>query len=287
MMRTPTNLMTLTALAATSLAGALANAGNGGAPGFGPADALDLLKAGNVRFAEGRPEHRNAGPDRVEMTAESQHPFATVLACADSRVPVERLFDRGVGDLFTVRVAGNVTGADVVGSIEYGVQHLGTPVLVVLGHTSCGIVAAASRRATDTPSINQLYQQIAPAVDEAQRTNPGDLVEAAVQYNVFNQIGRLMRTSPQIASAVEDGRLIVTGAVYDLNTGSILWLGSHPDEDRIVAQSAPVQPVPPAPPVVQEVPPTLPLVVAPDPEATRAPEPSERRRRFVNVPTRP
>ncbi len=287
MMRTPTASMTLTALAAISLAGAPASSGNGGAPGFGPADALDLLKAGNLRFAEGRPEHRNAGHDRVEMTAEAQHPFATVLACADSRVPVERLFDRGVGDLFTVRVAGNVTGADVVGSIEYGVQHLGTPVLVVLGHTSCGAVIAASRRATDTPSINQLLQQITPAVEQAQRNNPGDLVEAAVQYNVFNQIGRLMRTSPEIASAVEDGRLIVTGAVYDLNTGSILWLGTHPDEDRIVAQSASVPPVTPVAPVVQEVSPVLPLVVAPDPESARAPEPNERRRRFVNVPTRP
>ncbi len=278
-MRTPT---ALTALAVLSLAGTSLNAGNGGAPAFSPADALDLLKAGNIRFAEGRPEHRNSGHERVEMTAESQHPFATVLACADSRVPVERLFDRGVGDVFTVRVAGNVTGADVVGSIEYGVEHLGTPVLVVLGHTSCGAVTAACKHVSDTPSINQLLQQIQPAVEQAQRSNPGDLVEAAVQYNIFNQIGRLMRTSPQIASAVEDGRLIVTGAVYDLNTGSIMWLGNHPDEDRIVSQAAPV-----APAVVQEISPVMPLVVAPDPEAAKAPEPNERRRRFVNVPTRP
>ena len=113
----------------------------GEAPAMTSQDALRLLREGNARYASWKAENPNVSSARLTETAiEGQHPIATVLACSDSRVPVERVFDRGIGDIFVVRVAGNVCGTDEVASLEYGVEHLGTPLLVVLGHTNCGAV---------------------------------------------------------------------------------------------------------------------------------------------------
>ncbi len=128
-------------------------------------EALRMLKEGNDRFAEGRPEGPNRDHERRILTSkEGQKPFAAVLACSDSRVPVKILFDRGVGDIFTVRVAGNVVGETAVGSIEYAVENLGIRLLVVLGHSCCGAVEAALGEGTHSVGISKLLEKIAPAV---------------------------------------------------------------------------------------------------------------------------
>ncbi|MEM7754640.1 MAG: carbonic anhydrase [Planctomycetota bacterium] len=209
------------------------------AAGFGPLDAVDLLVAGNVRFAQGRPEHRNAGLHRLADTAGGERPIATILAGADSRVPVERLFDRGVGDLFTVRVMGNLVGPETAGSIEYGVDALHTPVVVILGHRGCGAVRAAMNPSSVGGALRPMIDRIAPAVEQARtaRGNGPAVADEAVRINVFNQVETLIAQSPSIASAVNSGSLIVTGAVYDIETGRIDWLGEHPDQDAIIASA--------------------------------------------------
>jgi carbonic anhydrase len=164
----------------------------------------------------------------------------------------------------------------VAGTLEYAVDHLGTPVIVVLGHTSCGLVAAASVDGPVSPSLLPMITAVQPAVAEARKVAPGNVVAAAVQFNVFGQITRLIEQSPAIASAVESERLLVVGAVYDLSTGRVQWLGSHPDEESIIAQAGGKSRREAA---------TAPAVT--NPFAPRPQPTSDERRRFVNVPTRP
>src|SRR5688572_4328071 len=144
--------ITFTACAATMLSGE---------------DALTALKDGNTRYIAGKPIHPNQDAARRTTVAKGQNPFATVLTCSDSRVPVELLFDQGLGDTFVVRVAGNVSDTDEVGSIEYGVGHLNTPLLVVMGHTSCGAVKAVLEGLQVHGSIPALVDNITPAIAQA------------------------------------------------------------------------------------------------------------------------
>ncbi|MEW5773267.1 MAG: carbonic anhydrase [Thermodesulfobacteriota bacterium] len=209
-------------------------AGSGG-PGVSPDQALDMLKQGNARFVAGKAAHPNLTLQRLQETAaKGQKPFATVLACSDSREPVELLFDQGVGDVFVIRVAGNVSDVDEVGSIEYGVGHLGAPLLVVLGHTQCGAVTAVATDAKVGGSIPQLVDNIAPAVARAKTKAAGlpqgELVEKAVQENVWQSIADAFTRSEEIRRLVSAGKLKVVGAVYDLGSGAIEWMGAHPDQ---------------------------------------------------------
>ncbi|MBL8763938.1 MAG: carbonic anhydrase [Phycisphaerae bacterium] len=201
--------------------------------------ALALLREGNARWAGGRSEHPNSSESRRELTAsEGQRPFVTVLTCADSRVPVERVFDRGVGDVFSVRVAGNVAGVSEVGTIEYGVEHLGTPLLVVMGHTKCGAVAAAASHAETHGSVGDVVRRIAPAVERAERVNPGvdgaALASAAVKENVWQSVFDLLKGSDELRRRVASGELQVVGAVYDLSTGRVDFLGEHPWQSELL-----------------------------------------------------
>ncbi|MEZ6013761.1 MAG: carbonic anhydrase [Planctomycetota bacterium] len=195
-------------------------------------DVLDILRAGNERYVSGQAEHRNSSPRRVAETAAGQVPFVTVLSCSDSRVPVENVFDRGIGDVFVVRVAGNVSTPGTAGSVEYGVAHLNTPVLVVMGHTSCGAVTAAASGAEIKGPIDSLLAPIRPSVVEAQRKDPraegASLVNLAVRGNVLTTIAALLEASPETRARVVDGRCTVVGAVYDLATGRVEWLGEPP-----------------------------------------------------------
>lgn len=207
-----------------------------------PGDALDLLVAGNQRWADGQTTSRNTDPARLAQTAsQGQQPFATIVACSDSRVPVERVFDRGVGDLFVVRVAGNVCDVDEVGSVEYGVAHLGTPVVVVLGHSACGAVTAVAQGAHVGPNIQQLVDNIKPAVEEARQADPKAqgqaFIEQAVAFNAFRSIHDLLTRSPDTCRLVEQGRLRIVAAVYDLHGGKIQWLGEHPRQSELVART--------------------------------------------------
>ncbi|MFT5154621.1 MAG: carbonic anhydrase [Planctomycetota bacterium] len=208
-----------------------------------PEEALGLLAEGNQRFLAGTSQHKGTGPVRWTETSEhGQHPFATVITCSDSRVPVERIFDQGIGDLFVIRVAGNVCDVDEVGSIEYGVDHLETPVLVVLGHVSCGAVTAVVTGAELHGSIPPLVDNIQPAVEAARKSHPSlhgkELVPAAVKANVWQSIDDLLRTSPATRARVEAGQLKIQGAVYDIGSGEVDWLGTHPQQERLLAYTS-------------------------------------------------
>lgn len=181
-----------------------------------PKGALELLYAGNKRFAAGKPEAPHRNLDRLKEVAPAQKPFAAFLGCADSRVPIEIVFDQGFGDLFVTRVAGNVTTSEITGSLEFGALVLGTKVLYVLGHTNCGAVTAAVKADEVPGQISSLFYHIRPAV----RAAKGD-VAAAVKENVRNQIDVLREASPVIARLVKQGKLVVAGGVYDLGTGKV------------------------------------------------------------------
>ncbi|MCA9730151.1 MAG: carbonic anhydrase, partial [Candidatus Eisenbacteria bacterium] len=137
-----------------------------------PDQALEALKAGNDRFVTGTSLFPHLDRKRRYETAKGQTPFVTVIGCSDSRVPIEALFDQGIGDVFVIRVAGNVCDTDEIGSIEYGVDHLGTPLMVVLGHESCGAVTAVVKDAEIHGSIPKLVDNIGPAVATARKFHP-------------------------------------------------------------------------------------------------------------------
>jgi len=205
-----------------------------------PAEALQKLVEGGERFVAGKSTHPRIDAKRLLETAENgQHPFATVIACSDSRVPVEVLFDQGIGDVFVIRVAGNVCDVDEIGSIEYGVDHLGTPVLVVLGHTCCGAVTAVATEAELHGSIPALVDNIAPAVKKAAAINPHltkeELVPEAIKANCWQSIEDLLKTSSATRERVKAGKLKIVAAIYNIRTGKVGWLGAHPEQDRLLA----------------------------------------------------
>jgi methyl-accepting chemotaxis protein/carbonic anhydrase/predicted small secreted protein len=205
--------------------------------------ALQRLQNGNARYVAGQAKYPNGDAiRRAETVKDGQHPYVTVIGCSDSRAPIEQVFDQGVGDVFVIRVAGNVCDTDEVGSIEYGVDHLGTPLLVVLGHTACGAVTAVTTEAVLHGNILPLVENIKPAVAAAQKAHPDlhgkDLVPAAIKANVWQSIDDLMKTSPATRKLVADGKLKVVGAIYDLETGKVEWLGSHPEQARLLAYTS-------------------------------------------------
>ena len=183
------------------------------------------LMAGNKRFVSGKPKAHNVVALRSSL-AGSQHPNVVVLACADSRVAPELLFDQSLGDLFVVRAAGNIADAIGVGSIEYAVEHLGSSVLVVLGHTKCGAVTAAcSGEKMDTSNLQAMVDKISPAVAQAGASLKGDaLIEAAIKENVHRSAKDVLASSEVLRHFVEDGKLTVVEAEYHLDTGEVTRL---------------------------------------------------------------
>ena len=196
-------------------------------------EARKRLAEGNQRFVERRSKHPHQTLDwRVELEA-GQHPFAVILGCADSRVPPELLFDQGFGDLFVVRVAGNIVDTDVRGSVEYAVDHLGTPLVLVLGHTRCGAVTAALDHATDSPTepdeIVSLLYRIEPALKGLSEINDRETrVNEAVKRNVQLAVQRLAQT-PDLMRSQKAGKLKIMGGVYDMHTGKIEFLKDAPE----------------------------------------------------------
>jgi carbonic anhydrase len=212
----------------------MTQAADGGAT-LTPQQVLDQLKEGNARYVEGKSLHPNLDSARREATVkDGQHPMVTILSCSDSRVPVELVFDQGIGDVFVIRVAGNVCNVDEMGSIEYGVDHVGTPLLVILGHSNCGAVTAAATNAKLHGSIVPVVASIQPAVVRAQKEHPElhgkDLVPAAVEANVWHSIDELFEKSEIVRERVQDGKLKVVGALYDVKSGEIHWLGERPQK---------------------------------------------------------
>ncbi len=207
-----------------------------------PESALARLIDGNARFAGGRLENPRCDAARRKECAEGgQHPFATILTCSDSRLAAERIFDQGVGDVFIVRVAGNVADTDEIGTIEYGVGHLHTPLFVVLGHSKCGAVKAACAGGPLEGFLPFLMDNIRPAVEQVRMTSPmlkGDaLIDACVEANVLQSLADVLRRSAEVRSLVAAGKLQAVGAVYDLETGRVRWMGSHPNERAIIEAS--------------------------------------------------
>ncbi len=186
------------------------------AEGMSPAQALDFLHAGNARFVAGKSAAPNRDIERLRQVAPRQTPFAAFLGCADSRVPIEIVFDQGFGDLFVSRIAGNVAATENIASLEFATQVLGAKVLYVLGHTSCGAVAAAAKAEPVPGQISALFQHIRPAV----RAAKGD-VEAAIRENVKLQAQTLVEASTVISSLVSAGKVLVAGGIFDLQTGRV------------------------------------------------------------------
>jgi carbonic anhydrase len=189
--------------------------------------ALAELKAGNTRHATHKYAHPHQTASRMTSLAGGQHPHAIVLSCADSRVPPEIVFDRGLGDLFTVRVAGNIAGDAEIASIEYAVEHLHVPLLVVLGHESCGAVGAAIEGGEAPGHLGTLVTAIQPSVEKA-RAMPGDMTANAVRMNVAAVVAALRSSHPILAEHVADGSLQVVGGVYSLKTGKVSWQPDTP-----------------------------------------------------------
>jgi carbonic anhydrase len=191
-------------------------------------DALERLILGNERFREGRSLHRHEAAHWRSHLVEGQQPFATILGCADSRIPPELVFDQGFGDLFVIRVAGNVIGEEVAGSIQYAVAHLRTPLLVVLGHEGCGAVTAAVEAALgkhDEPHyIEALIGLIRPGLQGLDLTLDEPLrLNAAVEANVRWSVRQLAET-PGGRRILAEQRGMLVGAVYELASGSVRFL---------------------------------------------------------------
>jgi len=184
-----------------------------------PAVALQMLIAGNARFVSRLRQDPNQDLARVTEVAETQTPFAAILGCADSRFPAEIIFDRGIGDLFVCRVAGNVATPEEKGSLEFGTLVLGAKVIMVVGHENCGAVKAAVAGAPVPGQIGSLIDAIKPAADST-RLLPGDRVENAVKANIVLQAKRV-KESAVISQLILQGKLLVVGGYYDLDTGAI------------------------------------------------------------------
>lgn len=190
-------------------------------PTLSPAQALKRLMDGNARYVK----HKEKHPDmslarRRELNLKGQHPYAVILGCADSRVPPELIFDEGLGDLFVIRDAGNVVDDEVLGSIEYAVEHLGVQLVMVLGHEKCGAVSAAIASDKAPGHIQKVIDSILPAIAEA-RNLPGDQVHNCVVANAKHVAFQVKTSEPILRLAVETNRIQVVAANYHLDTGKV------------------------------------------------------------------
>jgi len=195
------------------------------APTVSSAMALQRLVEGNKRFAAGTPRHSHQDLARRKELTAGQHPFATIVGCSDSRVPSELVFDQGFGDVFVVRVAGNVGGLDDLGSIEYAAIHLNTPLVLVVGHESCGAVTSALEseyaRAREAAGIQAMLSRVATSLENVNRSLPKpEQVHLGVEANVRHSVA-LLRDAPELKAKIASGELDVVGCVYDLDSGKI------------------------------------------------------------------
>ncbi len=194
----------------------------GESAGVSADDALSRLLSGDRRFVAGKSNvpTGSALVERRHALAKEQKPFAVVVSCSDSRVPPELIFDVSLGDIFVVRTAGEVVDKMELGSIEYAIEHLGTRLIVVLGHQRCGAVSAAVSGATDTGDIPNVLRAISPAIEET-KGQSGDAIENAVRANARNIAKRLQSAGPIIAPRVQSGEVKIVAAYYSLDTGQV------------------------------------------------------------------
>jgi carbonic anhydrase len=226
------------AAAAIVLCAAMSGALDAQTP-LSPREALGMLKAGNDRFARNASSPVSISVNRRREIAPAQHPIAMVLSCADSRVPPEYIFNAGLGDLFVIRTAGEVIDRSILATIEYGVDHLHIPLLVVMGHESCGAVSAAAAESTtaaQSPNLDYLLK----AIQAAKRTPSQDRedIKTLVLGNVEQVINDALNRSSLVKRLVDEGRLDVVGGYYELITGRVMF--SEPiSSDRRAPQASP------------------------------------------------
>jgi len=236
-LRSSSSAPALLALGLVALLSLLASCAGSGTRGDAPvpaaagpatsAEALQRLVEGNERFAAGRSQHPRQTPDTRADLAAGQRPFAVIVSCSDSRVGPEVIFDQGLGDLFVVRVAGNVVDDHALGSVEYAAEHLHAPLVVVLGHSRCGAVAAARDTVASGGQAEGHVQSLVEAIRPAVEATAGQDAEATCRANVQHVVATLRASQPLLAHLVEGGALQVVGATYDLDTGHVTVLGER------------------------------------------------------------
>jgi carbonic anhydrase len=193
-------------------------------PTVAPAEAVSKLKEGNGRYISGNLQHPGQTTERRAELAKDQHPFAVILSCSDSRVPPEIVFDQGLGDLFVVRVAGNVIDDHGLGSIEYAVDHLGARLIVVLGHQSCGAVKAAKETIAAKGKAPGHIQSLVTAIQPVVETTAKDDLDTTVKANVKHVVQALRSSKPILKAKVDSGEVQVIGGYYSLDTGAVTFL---------------------------------------------------------------
>ncbi|HUR65863.1 MAG TPA: carbonic anhydrase [Chitinophagaceae bacterium] len=189
--------------------------------GLTPAQAFELLVEGNKRFIN----NLQTAHDHLELinqTREGQYPFAVILSCMDSRTSVELIFDQGLGDLFSIRVAGNVVNEDIVASIEYAVKYIGSKLLVVLGHTGCGAIKSAKQGVTDG-HITNLLKRIQPAISKAMLQHDGEHTfgDSVAYANVENSLEQILTTSDIVKNMFRNGQIGIVGGIYNVENGAV------------------------------------------------------------------
>ncbi len=190
-----------------------------------PKCAHDILVEGNKRFVQNLKAQRNL-QEQVFETSQGQFPFAVILSCIDSRAPAELVFDQGIGDVFSVRIAGNIVNVDILGSMEYACKVAGSKIVVVMGHTKCGAVTAACNH-VELGNITALLSKIQPVVSVV-NTEPSemheDVIEEVAHLNVELSINRIRQESPILAEMEEKGEIEIVGAMYDVSTGLVEFI---------------------------------------------------------------
>jgi len=193
-------------------------------PSVAPAEAISKLKEGNGRYTSGSLQHPDQTTERRTELENVQHPFAVIVGCSDSRVPPEIVFDQGLGDLFIVQVAGNVINDEGLGSIEYAVDHLGSRLILVLGHQRCGAVDAAKQtiaaKSKAPGHIESLVMAIKPVVEATAK----DDLDTTIKANVKHVVDTLRSSKPILKAKVDSGQVQVIGGYYSLDTGAVTFL---------------------------------------------------------------
>lgn len=185
-----------------------------------PNEAVRLLLDGNQRFIAQKRKYPDQSLEHLRLVAKAQYPFAAILGCADSRVPAEIIFDQGLGDLFVVRVAGNVVSDTVIGSLEYSTTVLGSQLIMILGHKRCGAVAEAIKNEPLPGRIGLIIEGIKPSIERV-KLRTGDNIQNAVIANIQYQAEKLQESSTILANLLDEGKLKIVGACYDIDTGKV------------------------------------------------------------------
>lgn len=192
-----------------------------------PDSVIAILKAGNEAFVSRNTQNRDAVAQLEESSRDGQHPLAIVLSCIDARVPVEILFDKGVGDIFVTRVAGNVVSGDILGSMEYACEHSGSKVVVVMGHKQCGAVHSACA-GVQAGNMTDMLAKIKPAIDELRNESTNledaDFQDMVARENALNMVDAVRAGSEILAEMEHEGKIKIVAALFDLKTGCVEFL---------------------------------------------------------------